>query len=73
MDYDDLGYHSEIWFGEWTKWFAWYPVRLWDANDRCNMGRIVWLETVTTRLTVTDLGRRWQYAPFGTKGLNGPK
>jgi hypothetical protein len=39
--------------GEWTPWFAWYPVRTWD-------GRLIWLSYVYRQLV-----RRHSWVDFG--------
>lgn len=59
--YDDFGYQHTVWYGEWTKWFAWYPVRLFDPASCTKQGDLVWLKRIKCRLVVTDLGRCWQY------------
>lgn len=60
-EYDDFGYHSMVWYGEWQEWYAWYPVRLFDPKTPSRKGKLVWLSSIKCRLVVTDLGRRWQY------------
>lgn len=65
-DYDDFGYQSMVWYGEWQQWYAWYPVRLFDTSSTTRQGRLVWLKRIKCRLVVTDLGRRWQYVALET-------
>lgn len=60
-DYDDFGYHSMVWYGEWNEWYAWYPVRLFDPTSLTLKGKLAWFKRIKCRLVVTDLGRRWQY------------
>lgn len=61
-EYDDFGYQSMVWYGDWAEWYAWYPVRLFDPKSPTWQGKLVWLKRIKCRLVVTDLGRRWQYA-----------
>lgn len=48
----------EYWCGQWTPWFAWYPVRVGECDCR-------WLETVERKAENVTCGIIFEHVPFG--------
>lgn len=44
--------------GQWRKWFAWYPVVVFE--------QLVWLEVIERRFSETFCGERWLYRAIAT-------